>query len=70
MTSKVMTTPSTPMNAETSSTQAGAWKHPRFKEIARRQYASTFTDRNIKQIAYNLSGLLAVWICESVIESK
>jgi nucleoporin POM34 len=34
-------------------TPTGAWKHPKFDEITRRQYATTFDDRNVKTIVSN-----------------
>ena len=41
--------------------QPGSWTHPRFDEIARRQNAATFTDRNVRRIIYNAGSWIAVW---------
>jgi len=55
------TTPSAPSTpaAQTAQppTPGGAWKHPKFDEIARRQYATTFDERNVRAIVANV-GLL------------
>lgn len=50
--------PSTPAaQTEQLSAPGGAWKHPKFDEIARRQYATTFDERNVRAIVAN-AGLL------------
>jgi nucleoporin POM34 len=48
-------TPVTPFaqRAQLPGTPTGAWKHPKFDEITRRQYATTFDDRNVKTIVFN-----------------
>jgi nucleoporin POM34 len=53
-------TPVTPsaQRLQLPATPTGAWKHPKFDEITRRQYATTFDDRNVKTIIFNL-GILA-----------
>ncbi|KAM7194970.1 Nuclear pore complex component domain containing protein [Naviculisporaceae sp. PSN 640] len=40
----------------------GNWKHPRLAEITRRQSKTTFNEKNIRQIVYNIGalGLVAV----------
>ncbi|KAI1005146.1 hypothetical protein K3495_g3067 [Podosphaera aphanis] len=38
--------------------QAGTWKHPKLDEIVRRQEASTFSKQNIKNILYNILGIM------------
>ncbi|KAI1745945.1 nuclear pore complex component-domain-containing protein [Xylaria scruposa] len=40
----------------------GTWRHPRLREITRRQEASTFTDKNIKRILINLLLLVTLII--------
>ncbi|RDW88216.1 hypothetical protein BP6252_00248 [Coleophoma cylindrospora] len=50
-------TPATPLT--------GTWRHPQFDEIARRQNASTFTDRNFRKIMYNVGGLVLLYLVES-----
>ena len=50
--------PSTPSaQTQQSPTPNGSWRHPQFDEIARRQYATTFDERNVRAIVLN-SGLL------------
>jgi len=63
--------PSTPLAQSTPSTpQTGTWQHPRFNEIARRQNASTFSDRNVRSVIYNGSSLFGCWVAENLIASK
>ncbi|KAI4709139.1 hypothetical protein J4E89_005887 [Alternaria sp. Ai002NY15] len=52
--------PATPQKAATPSAQTeqpytpnGSWRHPKFDEIARRQYATTFDERNVRAIVLN-----------------
>ena len=47
-------TPATPsVQTEQSCTPNGSWRHPKFDEIARRQYATTFDERNVRAIVLN-----------------
>ncbi|KFY32821.1 hypothetical protein V495_08693, partial [Pseudogymnoascus sp. VKM F-4514 (FW-929)] len=63
--------PSTPTAQTTPSTpQTGTWQHPRFAEIARRQNATTFSDRNVRSVVYNAGSLILCWIGENFIQSK
>jgi nucleoporin POM34 len=50
-------TPSTPaaQTAAQPATPTGAWKHPKFDEIAQRQYATTFDERNVRIIVVNIA---------------
>jgi nucleoporin POM34 len=52
---------STPTKAAESpaSDSPGNWKHPRLQEIIRRQNASTFSDKNVKKIAWNVAAISA-----------
>jgi nucleoporin POM34 len=51
-------TPATPSaQTEQPYTPNGSWRHPKFDEIARRQYATTFDERNVRAIVVN-AGLL------------
>jgi nucleoporin POM34 len=50
-------TPGTPSAPVDQATPGGSWKHPKFDEIARRQYATTFDERNVRAIVAN-AGLL------------
>ena len=47
-------TPATPAaQKQGPETPTGAWKHPKFDEITRRQYATTFDERNVRVILVN-----------------
>ncbi|KAG9233945.1 nuclear pore complex component-domain-containing protein [Amylocarpus encephaloides] len=63
--SQAMTTPVrplTPTNAPKEQTPVtGTWKHPRLDEIIRRQDASTFSQRNLKIILYNVVAISVNW---------
>ncbi|KAH7396424.1 nuclear pore complex component-domain-containing protein [Pyrenochaeta sp. MPI-SDFR-AT-0127] len=50
-------------------TPNGAWRHPKFDEIARRQYATTFDERNVRAIVANAS-LLFLSVYANAITSK
>ncbi|MCJ1377741.1 hypothetical protein MMC17_000837 [Xylographa soralifera] len=39
----------------------GTWRHPKFEEIARRQQAATFTDKNVTTLLWNTGALIATW---------
>lgn len=63
--------PSTPTTQTTPSTpQTGTWQHPRFAEISRRQNATTFSDRNVRSVVYNVGSLLCCWMGERFIKSR
>ncbi|KAL5113589.1 hypothetical protein ACEQ8H_008537 [Pleosporales sp. CAS-2024a] len=72
-TARTPATPSTPTTpaaqADVASTPGGAWKHPRFDEIARRQYATTFDERNVRAIVAN-GGLLLLSVYGSAVASS
>lgn len=45
----------------------GNWKHPKLQEITRRQNKTTFSEKNVLQIAYNVAimaglHLLRQWV--------
>ncbi len=50
----------TPIPAATES--PGNWKHPRLAEITRRQSQNTFSEKNIRQIVYNVGALVSVGV--------
>ncbi|KJZ74208.1 hypothetical protein HIM_06439 [Hirsutella minnesotensis 3608] len=58
-----MSTPARPSPAEASpvTDSPGTWRHPRLNEITRRQNATTFSEKNVRRIAYNVVALLAIW---------
>lgn len=60
MASPAPRTPSTPASQkqQVPITPNGAWKHPRFEEITRRQHATTFDERNAKIVAINTTLLV------------
>lgn len=47
-------------------TPTGAWKHPKFDEITRRQYATTFDERNVRTILVNGAILAASFFSLSI----
>ncbi|KAH7166079.1 nuclear pore complex component-domain-containing protein [Dactylonectria macrodidyma] len=58
-----MSTPikSTPVQGPPVTDSPGTWRHPRLNEITRRRNATTFSEKNVRQIAYNTVALLALW---------
>ncbi|KAG5977717.1 hypothetical protein E4U55_006557 [Claviceps digitariae] len=67
-----MSTPvhSTPIMAAPAVDSPGTWRHPRLNEITRRQNATAFTEKNIRQIAYNVVALLALWSARLIAKLK
>lgn len=63
--------PATPRAAQRGQldTPSGEWKHPKFDEIARRQYATTFDERNVRAIVAN-AGLLFASVYGGAVSSK
>ncbi|MCJ1398879.1 hypothetical protein MMC11_002080 [Xylographa trunciseda] len=47
----------------------GTWRHPKFDEIARRQQAASFTDRNVTTLLWNTGALIATWPLTSLHEA-
>jgi nucleoporin POM34 len=45
----------------------GNWKHPRLAEITRRQNKTVFSEKNIKQIIYNVVALVSAEMLRSVL---
>lgn len=45
----------------------GNWKHPRLAEITRRQNKTIFSEKNIRQIVYNVGALAAIGIVRQVV---
>lgn len=63
-------TPSTPAaQSDQPCTPGGSWKHPKFDEIARRQYATTFDESNVRAIVAN-AALLFLSIYGNTVTSK
>ncbi|KKA27056.1 hypothetical protein TD95_002467 [Thielaviopsis punctulata] len=44
----------------------GTWKHPRLDEIQRRRNASTFTEKNVRQIFLSLAALVILWAVDYI----
>jgi nucleoporin POM34 len=68
--------PATPQTPATRSagpeqpyTPNGSWRHPKFEEIARRQYATTFDERNVRAIVLN-AGFLFLSVYGNAVTSK
>lgn len=61
-------TPVTPsaQRQQQPATPTGAWKHPKFDEITRRQYATTFDERNVRTILVNGAILAASFFALSI----
>lgn len=59
--STLQKTVSTPTKAAPSPAPEtpGNWRHPRLQEITRRQNASTFSDKNVRKIAWNIAAIAA-----------
>ncbi|KAI9686752.1 MAG: hypothetical protein M1822_002811 [Bathelium mastoideum] len=53
--------------ATTPASTPGTWRHPRMEEIAARQSVSTFTDRNVNIITWNVSVLLSSFVLTQMI---
>ncbi|KAH7008203.1 nuclear pore complex component-domain-containing protein [Ilyonectria destructans] len=58
-----MSTPirSTPVKSPPVADSPGTWRHPRLNEITRRRNATAFSEKNVRQIAYNIVALLGLW---------
>lgn len=66
----LMAAPATPQaqtrHAPQLHTPNGTWKHPKFDEIARRQYAATFDERNVRILVANGALLAASFFADAV----
>ncbi|KAF3032382.1 hypothetical protein E8E12_002705 [Didymella heteroderae] len=66
----LMAAPATPQaqtpQAPQLHTPNGTWKHPKFDEITRRQYATTFDESNVRIIAANGALLTASFFADAV----
>ncbi|KAK4105077.1 NPCC-domain-containing protein [Parathielavia hyrcaniae] len=45
----------------------GNWKHPRLAEITLRQSQNTFSEKNIRQIVYNVAALVTLGLLQQVV---
>jgi nucleoporin POM34 len=48
----------------------GTWRHPRLNEITRRRNATTFSDKNVRQIAYSVGGIISIWLIQALTKLK
>jgi len=62
-------TPQRPITPAPVAESPGNWSHPRLREITRRRNATTFTDKNVRKIAYNIAALIGLWALQRVTES-
>ena len=60
-TAAVTTPKANTSSAATPAESPGTWRHPRVSEISRRVVASTFSENNIRRIAYNFGALAILW---------
>lgn len=60
--------PTAPPPAVTDS--PGTWRHPRLDEITRRRNATTFSQKNVRQISLGVAGIALLWFLKSVTELK
>jgi nucleoporin POM34 len=64
--------PSTPITQTSTlqTPQTGTWRHPQFDEIARRQNATNFSDRNVRKMLYNALGIFMFWTLEHLLRNN
>ncbi|PKS07939.1 hypothetical protein jhhlp_006551 [Lomentospora prolificans] len=62
-------TPKRPTAPAAVTESPGNWTHPRLREINRRRNRTTFTDKNIRKIAYNIAALIGLWVLQWAAES-
>lgn len=48
----------------------GTWRHPRLDEITRRRNATTFSEKNARQIAYGAISLASIWLLRAASKLK
>lgn len=60
-------TPTTPAGNKASTPATGTWRHPRFEEIARRQNATMFGEKNVSQIVWNSASLFLTFHVDKVL---
>jgi nucleoporin POM34 len=67
-----MSTPvkATPTKGSPVTDSPGTWRHPRLDEITRRRNATTFSEKNVRQLAYSVAGIMAIWLVRSLINLK
>lgn len=53
-----------------STDSPGTWRHPRIDEITRRRNATTFSDRNVRQIAVGGAYIAYIWALRALLKTK
>lgn len=68
MSTPIKSTPvvSTPVKSPAAVDSPGTWRHPRLNEITRRRDRTTFSEKNVRKIAYNIATLLSIWLIQLV----
>lgn len=59
---------SAPITSVTDS--PGTWRHPRLNEITRRRNATTFSDKNVRQMAFSVGGIIFIWLLQALTKLK
>jgi nucleoporin POM34 len=71
---KLGSAPATPrsqiVGTPASNSPTGAWRHPRLSEITKRQQASTFNDRNVSIVLWNLLLLLITFVLVRIARTR
>ncbi|KOS18689.1 hypothetical protein ESCO_000412 [Escovopsis weberi] len=66
-----MSTPAkTPVKGSAGTDSPGTWRHPRLDEITRRRDKTTFSEKNVRRIAYNVVALLCMWTFQLFVQLK
>ncbi|KAI1853781.1 hypothetical protein JX266_001765 [Neoarthrinium moseri] len=70
MSSTLQRTISTPTKNATATVQEspGNWRHPRLAEITRRQNATTFGEKNVRRIAWNIALFVGIIAATTVLQ--
>lgn len=72
---RVEAMPSTPVKMALAppaliSDSPGTWRHPRLNEITRRRNATTFSEKNVRQIVYGVSGIVLIWVLRALLRTS
>jgi nucleoporin POM34 len=70
-----MSLPSTPkaaplaLAASEGPQTPGRWRHPQLAEIVRRQAATTFDEKNVTKLVWNVSAFILMWLFGNTLKS-
>lgn len=53
-----------------STDSPGTWRHPRLNEITRRRNATTFSEKNVRQIVFGGIGIVSIWVLQTAAKTK